>query len=363
MMMIIHFMQEYGSGRNQTAQHGEQHHKVMFKVNALLTNRIASSFTDQVAKRYAEMRIRRTLHQQIKSICPNSKKYRSLSSQKKLKTEGKYLMEMSPTTTDKEWTTTFIWHDCKKRILSRHYPIADFVKQAIITKAKKDGYKGQLILTGATAIEIMHNGKKLIIRSSPNFKGKEWYDWVLMEWPKQEYTDGEVPDNRYCLAKVHGFARYEVKDYPTFWKRHGKIPDTSTDSNYYMIVDVSAKYIERRSIAMDVIHKFEVMNSDRGLRIFPLTCIKQGIAVIPNFKTKTSTHYLALCPREEWKTLFTSRIHYYRCQQSKQSEEGDKMSINDEEEEDTSSDNEFENLSVEDTSDDESSCDVDSLTE
>ena len=82
MMMIIHFMQEYGSGRNQTAQHGEQHHKVMFKVNALLTNRIASSFTDQVAKRYAEMRIRRTLHQQIKSICPNSKKYRSPSSQK-----------------------------------------------------------------------------------------------------------------------------------------------------------------------------------------------------------------------------------------------------------------------------------------
>ena len=114
---------------------------------------------------------------------------------------------------------------------------------------------------------------------------------------------------------------------------------------------------------MDVIHKFEIMNSNRGLRIFPLTCIKQGIAVIPNFKTKTSTHYLALCPREEWKTLFTSRIHYYRCQQSKQSEEGDKMSINDEEEEDSSSDNEFKNLSVEDTSDDESSCDVDSLTE
>ena len=141
--------------------------------------------------------------------------------------------------------------------------------------------------------------------------------------------------------------RYDVDNYHTFSKRHGRIQSSQLDDNLYVVVDTGAGYADRQALAMGMIVPFELMNSDKGLRIFPMTCIRSGLAVITNRKTKTSTHYLALCPRVNWGTLFTSRIRHWRECQNVTGEEEDSASSGDE----SVSSQSYKDWSVESTSD------------
>ena len=157
---------------------------------------------------------------------------------------------------------------------------------------------------------IPDRNEKLIVRSSSNVRGKPWFDCVVIEWPKEEFVGGEVPEpnDRLCFAKVEGFIRYDVHDYPTFGKRHGLVANDDKDSNLYVVCDAATSFITMEELALNLVQPFELEDSDRGLRIFPVECIKKGLAVTTDFKSRTSTHYLAAAPRKCWGALFSSRI-------------------------------------------------------
>ena len=212
-------------------------------------------------------------------------------------------------------------------MMAEQHPIDELLIHVVIADAKKRNYQGNLTITGVTAIEIPLKDKvsKLIIRSSSNVRGKPWVDWVLIEWPKEEFSTGALPANRYCIARVHGFVRYDVNDYPTFRKRHDRMDMSKRDSNLYMVLDTSAGYIDKHKLAMDMIVPFELKDSDKGLRIFPLECIRQGLAVVTDFKSKTSSRFIAISPRCTWGLLFRSRIrHLWENRQSGEDGSSDK---------------------------------------
>ena len=99
------------------------------------------------------------------------------------------------------------------------------------------------------------------------------------------------------------------------------------------MLETGTKFEVISTLGMDMIRRFQIKDSDKGLRIFPIECIKRSIAVAKAYKSRDSTHYLALSPRENWSDLFTSHIHHYRQQtQHKTGEEincGDDCSLTD----------------------------------
>ena len=130
-----------------------------------------------------------------------------------------------------------------------------------------------------------------------------WVDWVLIKWPVKEFGEGALPANRHCIARVHGFV---LNDYPLFLKRHGKMAMSERDTELYIVLDMGAGYIDRQKLAMGMIIPFDLKDSDKGLRIFPLTCIRQGLAVFTDIKSKSRTCFVAISPRSTWGVLFTS---------------------------------------------------------
>lgn len=203
-----------------------------------------------------------------------------------------------------------------------------------------------------TTVEIPTGSKsKLIVRSTPNIRGKPWVDWVVVKWPKHEIEGGS--DNQFCIARVHGFVRYEVDDYPTFAKRHGIKRKDKADKQLYVVIDAATEFVDINKLGTDIVHHFEINESDKGLHIFPVGCIARGIAVVTDFKSKTSAHFLAVAPRKSWSNLFTSRIRCLRSEllNSESHSESDVETMASEDESTVSGS--FDDISIEDTDDDE----------
>ena len=134
----------------------------------------------------------------------------------------------------------------------------------------------------------------------------------------EEFGEGALPANRYCIARVHGFV---LNDYPLFLKRHGKMAMSERDTELYIVLDTGAGYIDRQKLAMGMIIPFDLKDSDKGLRIFPLTCIRQGLAVFTDIKSKSRTCFVAISPRSTWGVLFTSQIRHLRANRQSDEEE------------------------------------------
>ena len=120
-MTLPHWMQEFGSGTNQSGQPGEEHHKHMFKVHALRTNRQPGSFTVQVCQGYSDMVLQRSVYNWVKLKCPDRSDVRVPSNEFKML--GMYTIDISglqQTSTTASVTT--LWHARPKRILSNQYP-------------------------------------------------------------------------------------------------------------------------------------------------------------------------------------------------------------------------------------------------
>ena len=148
-------------------------------------------------------------------------------------------------------------------------------------------------MTCATTISVSvpGNSTNLIVRSTCNYKGQPWFDWIVMEWPEHEILeDSEISSNkRMCFAKVHGFVRYDNNDYTTFRKKHklegfqdieqtqntetqSSVSSLQRDSNLYIVLETGTKFEDTKSLGKDMIRRFKIRDSDKGLRIFPIEC-------------------------------------------------------------------------------------------
>ena len=137
---------------------------------------------------------------------------------------GLYVLEMRISQGSKSFESKALWHDRERRILQNQYPVNKMFLQAIHAEAQKSKYTGLLTMTCATTISVGVPGisTNLIVRSTCNYKGQPWFDWIVMEWPEQEILESSISSNRrMCFAKVHGFVRYDSNDYTSFRKNIG----------------------------------------------------------------------------------------------------------------------------------------------
>ena len=187
--------------------------------------------------------------------------------------------------------------------MPRLHRVNDLIIHAIHAEAMQHKFSSQIILTGFTELTIPYNDNRdrMVFRSSPMMRGEEWYDWAFIRSPKSDKCH---------LARIWGIVRYETQTYPTYRRINSE--REIHDSSIYCILDMSKNIVGPDMFLRGLVLPFELCNTDAGLEILPASSIIFPACVVTSWKSKESTHYLALAPKRRWAKLFSQRIRTMR---------------------------------------------------
>ena len=313
-------MLRFGYGRVFDSGPGEEHHKDFIKAPGANTNRNANSFTDQLSVRNDERAIVKRAHKHVlgETIQPIT----TSKSTNEIRLSGTYTLFITPSE-DNHHTCQTYWHDFRKRVNKDDHVLHHLLTFGIITHANNHNFNDCITVSGFTEAHFNstneHN-EKFVVRASPSFKGSEWYDWVVLSVPESEESKQcfkRPPGVSYhCFARVLGFLSYEQSPgYPTY--QYHDVMKKSTESinkeklvddRMYVVVECNEDRIDIDQIGDQLVFPFKMSKELNKVRIFPISVIVSPAAVVTNFKSKTSVHYLACMPRRKWGQVFNNRV-------------------------------------------------------
>ena len=80
------------------------------------------------------------------------------------------------------------------------------------------------------------------------------------------------------------------------------------NNNFYVLVDTHDSWIDMDDYQSKMVTPFRIEESSKGLRMFPANVIVSPLAVITNYKSPTSIHYLVCLPPRVWGNIFSQGI-------------------------------------------------------
>ena len=327
LLWFPNYIQRFGIGLGFDTSSGEQHHKESVKYPGNNTSHQKDKFTTQVTLQNSDRDVVREIHGWVHSR--DDVITQSMSKQSRNFIKGNYTMEIVTTDDLQEIQCKTLWKDYNKRVDKDSYKLNKFIPHAIVSEAREHGYfggdstKNTIVISGyteakfaATVATTGASSDDFIIRASPRYRGEERYDWCIVKVPfserKKDLMDSsntslaEVPFHSF--AKVLGFIQYRNPDYPTFHSRNGNVKEHYEDNRYYVVLECHDGYVDMDQLGGCMMHHFEMKRNLEKLKIFPIEVIVAPLAVITNFMSSTSTHYIACMDRSRWSKVFTNRI-------------------------------------------------------
>ena len=313
-------MERFGSASNFDAGHGENHHIDFVKKPGANTNRRVPDFTKQVGFRNEENNLVNYAHHFVEDYCPKRKlsnRLESHLSQPGLKLCGKYIIDASIEASHQSRSSfKTIWMDKRKNALQDQFRLHDLLYTAIDHHALSCNFYKNLALEGYTELSVVSEDgiEATTYRASPNFRGMEWHDWALIQFPHEELSNPESNQQYYRIANILGFVRYRTPGYPTFQlnkierKSIREIRDGGMkDDGVYVVAECSSHWVCLDDLDMNMVTPF-MIEREPELRILPVSSLIRPLAVVTNYRAPDKTHYLACLPEHKWANIFRSRI-------------------------------------------------------
>lgn len=317
-------MIRFGCGRVFDSGPGEEHHKEFIKAPANNTSRNKYSFTDQLSQRSNERGIVKRCAYEVSEemISPLT---RSRTKTNEVRVSGMYTLFItkSEDNDDNQYCCQTYWHDHKKRVNKDDFVLHHLLTYAIVDHAKSHCFNDDITVTGFTEAHFNstteHTGE-FVVRASPNYMGSKWHDWAIVSVPKCEESRKlfkRPPGVAYhCFARVLGFISYEKSPgYPTYYhhdaeKRsiQGIYEDRLIDVGMYVVVECNEDRVDIDQLGQQLVFPFKMSHELNKLRIFPVSAIVSPLAVVTDWRSKTSVHYLACMPRRKWRQVFNNRV-------------------------------------------------------
>lgn len=170
-------------------------------------------------------------------------------------------------------------------------------------------------------------------RSTPYWKGEEWYDWAVVKFPPT--VDSAGGDS--CICRVMGFFQYMTPGCMTYKNQESvSTPPEELvgclDDTLYAVLHCQKKYFSYSRLQSQFIRKFKMMDPS-GMYILPARCIRCPLLVVPDIEssdTVSLTDYIAVLPRHKMGAYWT-----YYVQEQITVQEGDDVTTAQDNEDDS----------------------------
>lgn len=158
-------------------------------------------------------------------------------------------------------------------------------------------------------------------RSTPYWKGQEWYDWASVKFPKTLSSQGG--DTSIC--RIMGFFQYNTEGCMTFSNQElvSTSPDELTgciDETLYAVLHCQTTYFSYTRLQQQFIRKFRMMDP-KDMYILPARCIRGPVIVVPDIEdedTVSLRDYMVVLPRHRMGGYF---LHHLRQQDEESADE------------------------------------------
>jgi hypothetical protein len=160
----------------------------------------------------------------------------------------------------------------------------------------------------------------VLYRAIPNWYGKAWYDWAVVKFPKMNASRNRKvgpADKVQCIGRIITFFRHCDIGVPTFkyaeendlsWE---EIASSPKDETIYVMMHCQDREFSYSDLQSMFIYKFK-MTSLTSLYVLPLSSIVGPLAVVPDmieYNEASTTHFMAVLPRHKQAPFFTQYIH------------------------------------------------------
>jgi len=149
-------------------------------------------------------------------------------------------------------------------------------------------------------------------RSTPYWKGQEWYDWASVKFPKTVNSQGG--DTSIC--RIMGFFQYNTEGCMTFSNQElvSTSPDELTgclDETLYAVMHCQTSYFSYSRLQQKFIRKFRMMDPNE-MYILPARCIRGPVIVVPDIEGEDMVSlrdYMAVLPRHRMGGYFLHHMN------------------------------------------------------
>ena len=214
------------------------------------------------------------------------------------------------------------WTSTKRRKLDNSNP-SSFIGKVLsdyhlkYCRQYKKSFKDKISFECFTRAKISGT----LYRAIPNWRGKEWYDWAVVKFPKTNASVhrsnvGET-DKVQCIGRIITFFRHCDTGIPTYSlveqqdKSWEEIQSGPKDTTTYVMLHCQDRAFSYSDLQSMFIYKFK-MTALTSMYVLPISCIVGPLAVVPNFlshKEVSSTNFMAILPRHKQAPFFTQYIH------------------------------------------------------
>ena len=349
-LFIPIFNTKYGRAKCSDSSSNENNHRAFVKHNAKLTQRISSKFATQLAANDYDRVVIEKVYDYIRPLC--SKNHNATTSeavaasqaaqpdclydsdeeedvegdetsddelgivgtasqQKTISVNGKYTMsidigERNCISVSSQWK----WNAMQMIGVSPNH----FVHKTIADASIK--YTTNRDLDNAASLNVIGYTSAVIdryrYRSTPYWKGQEWYDWASVKFPKTVNSQGG--DTSIC--RIMGFFQYNTEGCMTFSNQElvSTSPDELTgclDETLYAVLHCQTSYFSYSRLQQKFIRKFRMMDPNE-MYILPARCIRGPVIVVPDIEGEDMVSlrdYMAVLPRHRMGGYFLHHMN------------------------------------------------------
>jgi hypothetical protein len=157
-------------------------------------------------------------------------------------------------------------------------------------------------------------------KAQPNWRGKEWYDWAVIKFPKTKASVTRrvgAGDQMQCIGRIITFFRHSDKGVPTFSLTEQKdmswddVTNSDIDPTTYVVLHCQDREFHYSDLQSQFIYRFK-MTALTSMYVLPISCIMGPLNVVPDFigpKEASTTTFMAILPHHKQSPYFIDYIH------------------------------------------------------
>ena len=310
------YLRKYASARITSGEHGERLHKTFVGKVGDNTQKRPAKFTVQCGEKDGERVVVERSFRYLRHLCPVEQFYNSQEDENHTQASvrrgknvwmGYYTLSVSAYSgrmRDVSYKLKWNSNDRTAAGIELH----EHFLHCLATWAVKQDFNKPYMITGYTELRVQSDskGNADIYRANDYYYGRGWYDWALVEDPKNA-------DITY-IGKIIGFFKYSTPGFPSY--KHIEIDGRTSadviaselkDDTMYMVVIGSKNEITEDELDQRIATHFRLTSGDEAYML-PIRCIRKPLLISRDFGSTTSTGYLHCMPQREWPRLFSRLI-------------------------------------------------------
>ena len=188
---------------------------------------------------------------------------------------------------------------------ARKYRLCEDLYKALFKLCREKNMLSDVKIIGYTEMrrpgkyfETAEDGEDVIVRASPWYGDRPWYDFALVRYLVGDDEDDES-SWAYYPAKIMGFIDLS----------EGDVLAIVDGEIYYAIVRAATRPLPWSTVTKDFVSDFYLSTNDAtSLNIVPVGSIVRTMLVFGDHGGDTNKHFVSL-PKQQWATYFSNKIN------------------------------------------------------